>query len=58
MKPTIKLLPLFCAGLGILTAALRLMQASFGTDQKGLLILWHPPNLLVACTYAAPTTIV
>lgn len=47
MKSTIKQLPLLCAGLGILTAVLRLVQASFGTDNKGLLILWHPLDLLV-----------
>lgn len=58
MKPTIKLLPLFCAGLGILTAALRLMQASFGTDQKGLLILWHPLDLLVWAVTAAAVILV
>ena len=53
MKPNPKHLPLLCAGLGILTAALRLVQASFGTDAKGLLILWHPLDLLVWAVTAA-----
>ena len=58
MKPTVNHLPLACAGLGILTAALRLVQASFGTDHKGLLILWHPLDLLVWAVTAAAVILV
>jgi len=58
MKPNVKQLPLLCAGLGILTAVLRLMQASFGTDDKGLLILWHPLDLLVWAVTAAAVILV
>ena len=58
MKPNTKHLPLLCAGLGILTAVLRLVQASFGTDHKGLLILWHPLDLLVWAVTAATVILV
>lgn len=58
MKPNVNHLPLACAGLGVLAAALKLGIAVFGTDSKGLLILWHPLELLLWAVTAAAAALV